>query len=99
MGSNRPVRLELASGRFEEKTETISDRIEIAGINGISEGGSFFPDIPPETKYRGPFQYFIDCILKEKKPFVSGEEGRADLEIVLAGYQSMKDKRFVSLRT
>ena len=97
MCSDRPVRLELASGKFEEKTETTSDKVEVADFKGISEGRSFFPNIPPETKYRGPFQYFIDCILNKEKPFVSGEEGQATLEVVLAGYKSMKEKQFVLL--
>lgn len=97
LGDKRPVKLELASESFVGKTEISNGKAEVAGIKGAFEKGSFFPDIPSESEYRGPFQYFIDCILKGKKPFVSGEEGRADLEIVLAGYQSMKDNCFVSL--
>jgi predicted dehydrogenase len=33
-------------------------------------------------------QHFVESILQDKKPITSGEEGRKDLEIVLASYQS-----------
>jgi predicted dehydrogenase len=66
-------------------------------MQGVFDEGTFYPQIPTETKYYSPFQYFINCILNNEKPFVSGEEGRADLELVLAGYKSMKERGFVTL--
>ncbi|MDI6783036.1 MAG: Gfo/Idh/MocA family oxidoreductase [bacterium] len=59
--------------------------------------GILLPDIPAESKLGTPYQYFIDCIIKNEEPFVDGEEGAKSLEIILAAYQSSKEKRFVDL--
>ncbi len=97
IGDKKPVNVEFSTGSFKERPELKSGIEEIAGIQGVFERGKFFPNIPSETKYHGPFQYFINCILNKEKPFISGEEGRADLEILLAGYEAMKGRCFVSL--
>lgn len=34
------------------------------------------------------FEHFVDCVLHDKKPLVTGEDGRAVLEIIYAAYQS-----------
>lgn len=34
------------------------------------------------------FDHFVDCVLHDKKPLVTGEDGRAVLEIIYAAYQS-----------
>lgn len=34
------------------------------------------------------FEHFVDCVLHDKEPLVTGEDGRAVLEIVYAAYQS-----------
>lgn len=34
------------------------------------------------------FEHFVDCVLHDKQPLVTGEDGRAVLEIVYAAYQS-----------
>lgn len=41
--------------------------------------------------------HFIDCIGKEKKPMVTGEDGRVALEIALAALKSAKEQRAVYL--
>jgi predicted dehydrogenase len=45
-----------------------------------------------DTNFLNTFYYlvkqFIDCILQDKTPFVSGEEGRRIVEIILACYES-----------
>lgn len=41
--------------------------------------------------------YFSDCILKNKKPEPSGEEGLADVRIIEALYESAKRKKAISL--
>jgi len=35
-------------------------------------------------------QHFVECILEDKKPLVSGEEGRRDMEISLKCYESAR---------
>jgi len=59
--------------------------------------GILLPDIPTESKFGTPYQYFVNCIIKKEEPFVNGEEGAKSLEIILAAYQSSKEKRFVDL--
>ncbi len=34
------------------------------------------------------FEHFVDCVLHDKQPLVTGEDGRAVLEIIYAAYQS-----------
>jgi predicted dehydrogenase len=42
-------------------------------------------------------KHFIDCVLQDKTPFVSGEEGRRILEIILACYESASRGRTVEV--
>lgn len=34
------------------------------------------------------FEHFVDCVLHDKKPLVTGEDGKAVLEIIFAAYES-----------
>lgn len=56
------------------------------------------PDIPGRSKWGGPYTYFVNCIQRGEKPFVSGEEGRESLRIVLGAIESSQSKRVVQLR-
>lgn len=40
---------------------------------------------------------FIDCIINDKEPEISGEEGRADLEVALAAYESAFTGKVIKL--
>ena len=42
-------------------------------------------------------KHFIDCIINDKNPLASGEDGRATLEAVLAATKSIKEGRPVTL--
>ena len=95
-GDQRPLSLQPATGSFTEKISTQDGTTEFMGIKGTFENGIFYPDIPDKFPYDGPFQYFIDCILNKTKPMVSGEEGRLALQLVLAGYESMKNQSIIS---
>ena len=44
------------------------------------------------------FAHWVDCVQNDRQPVSTGEEGRASLEIVLAGYQSSAERRFVDLQ-
>jgi len=41
--------------------------------------------------------HFIECIVKDKEPIVTGEDGRAAVEIILAAYESMKTGKRIYL--
>lgn len=55
------------------------------------------PRLPSASRYRNPGAYFIRCIGRKEKPFISGEEGLKNLEVLLAAYQSARDDKVVSL--
>lgn len=46
---------------------------------------------------RKKIEHFIESILQDRKPIVSGEDGRAVIEIVLASYESMRTGKRVQL--
>jgi predicted dehydrogenase len=43
--------------------------------------------------------YFSDCIIKDRKPETSGEEGLIDMQIIEAIYRSIKKRQVVKLQT
>jgi predicted dehydrogenase len=47
--------------------------------------------------WKNAVHYFIDCIRKKQKPFVSGVEGRETLKIILAAYESNKKGKWVKI--
>ena len=59
--------------------------------------GSFVPSVPKESRLGGPYAYFVHCIETGEKPFVSGEEGGASLEVILAAYESARTGKVVRL--
>lgn len=42
-------------------------------------------------------EHFFECLLKDKQPMISGEDGRRSLEVMLAAELSIKENRVVSL--
>lgn len=96
LGETPPVKLKLNSYKFDKGPNARKVK-ELVGVKGVTKNDSFFPDIPSRSKYGGPFQYFVNCVLENKKPFTSGEEGKANLEVIIAGYESLKDRKFISL--
>jgi len=43
------------------------------------------------------FSHFIDCILHDRAPLVTGEDGKAILQIVAAAYESEKTGRTIRI--
>lgn len=58
---------------------------------------SVTPSVPKTSRVGGAYPYFVQCILANRQPFVSGEEGRATLEVVLAAYRSAEEGQWVDL--
>jgi predicted dehydrogenase len=42
-------------------------------------------------------EHFVDCVQNDKKPLVTGEDGRAVLEVIFAAYESARTGRKVAL--
>jgi len=49
------------------------------------------------SSMRREVQHFVDCILENKEPLVSGEDGKKAVELVLKAYESANSKREVEL--
>ncbi len=47
--------------------------------------------------FHGEMAHFVDCVQNDKKPLVSGEDGRAVLEVIFAAYESAREGRKVAM--
>ncbi|MBU4346184.1 MAG: Gfo/Idh/MocA family oxidoreductase [Candidatus Omnitrophica bacterium] len=56
------------------------------------------PEIGPGGGWENAVHYFIDCIQRKEKPFVSGEEGRETIKVILAAYESNKCGKWVKIK-
>ena len=65
---------------------------------GTTKGGSFtgFEEAFNQG-YPQELKHFIECIREDQEPVVTGEDGRAVLEIMMAAYQSAGTGRKVNL--
>jgi predicted dehydrogenase len=52
---------------------------------------------PKRDQFAAEISYFSDCILKNREPETSGEEGLADVRIIEAIYESARDGKVVTL--
>jgi predicted dehydrogenase len=43
------------------------------------------------------FDHFVDCVLNDKQPLITGEDGRAVLEIIYAAYASAGSGKKITL--
>jgi predicted dehydrogenase len=64
-----------------------------------STKGWTFTIYEEEWNYGFPqeMEHFVDCVQNDKKPIVSGEDGRAVLEVIFAAYESAGSGRKVDL--
>jgi len=56
------------------------------------------PEVGPGSGWENAIHYFIDCVEKKEAPFVSGEEGKETIKVILAAYESSKTGRWVKVR-
>jgi glucose-fructose oxidoreductase len=54
-------------------------------------------NFPKRDQFAAELLYFSDCILKDKKPEPSGEEGLADVRIIEAIYQSARVRKTIKV--
>lgn len=47
--------------------------------------------------FHGEMAHFVDCVQHDRKPLVTGEDGRAVLEVLFAAYESARTGRKVAL--
>jgi predicted dehydrogenase len=55
------------------------------------------PSISPGSAWTNAMHYFIKCIVEKQKPFVSGEEGKATIDVILAAYKSAESGKWVDI--
>ncbi len=83
IGSQRPAVLTLAkTGKGDDPNCTLKE-------NDLKIG--------PGSGWENAVHYFIDCIQKRRKPFVSAQEGRETLKLILAAYESNRRGRWVKV--
>jgi len=56
------------------------------------------PEICPGNGWENAVHYFIDCMISGTKPFISGEEGKETIKVILAAYESNKSGRWVKVK-
>ncbi|MEA3560506.1 MAG: Gfo/Idh/MocA family oxidoreductase [Candidatus Omnitrophota bacterium] len=56
-----------------------------------------YPEIGSGSGWENAVHYFIDCIQQKQKPFVSGQEGKETLKLILAAYESSKKGKWVKV--
>jgi predicted dehydrogenase len=47
--------------------------------------------------FHGEMAHFVDCVQNDRKPLVTGEDGRAVLEVIFAAYESARAGRKVTM--
>jgi len=84
IGTEKPVKLTVAkTGEGEDPNCTLEES---------------YPQPGPGGGWENAVHYFIDCIGKNEKPFVSGEEGRETIKLILAAYESNKKGEWVKIK-
>lgn len=85
IGAKDPVRLyKVATGKGKDPNVPIKE---------------IFPKIVDKASgWQNAVHYFIDCVIAKRKPFVSGEEGRATMAVINAAYESNRSGKWVKVR-
>jgi len=78
-----------ATGKLVLYSDEIPERLK--GWASFSFGDPWKPSIAREV------EHFVDCIIGDKEPFITGEDGKAALKIVLAAYQSAKTHKWIEI--
>jgi len=57
-----------------------------------------YPQLGSGGGWENAVHYFIDCVNKGEKPFVSAEEGRETIKVILAAYEANKSGKWVKVK-
>ncbi|OGW74983.1 MAG: hypothetical protein A2Z72_07660 [Omnitrophica bacterium RBG_13_46_9] len=55
-------------------------------------------EIGPGSGWESAIHYFIDCVAKKEKPFITGEEGAKSMAVILAAYESAEKGKWVRVK-
>lgn len=88
VGTKGDLKVDLAYSTHGEIKHTLT-------IDGEKQERSF----EPHDQIAAEFVYFSDCILQNKEPEPSGEEGLIDVQIIQALYRSIETGSFVQIDT
>lgn len=84
IGTEKPVKVVIAK---TEKGEDPNCTLE-----------EMYPEIGPGAPWENAVHYFIDCVIKKQRPFVSGEEGRETMRVINAAYESNRAGKWVRVK-
>jgi UDP-N-acetyl-2-amino-2-deoxyglucuronate dehydrogenase len=73
-------------------------RMVHASLELVDRSGSRSVELAPQDHFTAQFREFVAAIRERPDPFVPAEEGRANLAVVLALYESARTGRAVDLR-
>jgi len=84
---------------------SLSQPLVVFGRRGSNGEGWFYPSVEHSSGWPGWMQdsisrevlHFVDSVATGQEPMVTGEDGRAALELVLAAYESARDGKVVKL--
>ena len=48
-------------------------------------------------EFHAEIEHFFECVLQDREPLVTGEDGRRSIEVMLAAEQSIAEDRIVAL--
>lgn len=83
LGAEKPIKVTIAkTGKGEDPNCTLEE---------------IYPEIGPGGDWENSVHYFIECLIKKERPFVSGEEGRETIRIINAAYESNAKGRWVKI--
>jgi len=85
IGTEKPIKVVVAKTGKGEDPNCILEEI--------------YPELESTASgWENAVHYFIDCVIDKKKPFVSGEEGRATMAVINAAYESNAKGKWVKVR-
>ncbi|WP_294391052.1 Gfo/Idh/MocA family oxidoreductase [uncultured Sphingomonas sp.] len=85
-------------GRIEMEPATRYEGNHLwTGKDGREQEITSLPPGPRSTQFAGQLDHLSECILSNREPIVSGEEGLRDMRIVEAIYRSAREKRRIAL--
>jgi predicted dehydrogenase len=77
-----------------------SPQMEVASRRAPYTGRTYYDWVGEERSdisYKRILEHMIECVIEDRVPSVRGEDGRAALEIILAGYRSAREGREITI--